>query len=150
MANFLFFFVRLWTSNFYFCRSHYMFWSSFYRVIFLMWLQECIDFAQIWKELQNQKVVVFYPRLQRWVDQINLLNVEWFALWNIMCVDMHHTHSDRKNILFLLRSCMNAKRKTEGKVSMMHIILITDFGLNHCDNLQKERTSSNQCLQEME
>lgn len=30
-----------------------------------MWLQECIDFAQIWKELQNQKVVVFYPRLQR-------------------------------------------------------------------------------------
>ena len=112
-----------------------------------MWLQECIDFAQIWKELQNQKVVVFYPRLQRWVDQINLLNVEWFALWNIMCVNMHHTHSDRNNILFLLRSCIywvqKEKKRELRKVSTMHIILIIDFGLNPCDNLQKEWTSGN-------
>ena len=36
------------------------------------------------------------------------------------------------------------------KVRMMHIILIIDFGLNHFDNLQKEWTSGNQYLQEME
>ena len=66
---------------------------------------------------------------------------------------MHHAHSDRNNILFLPRSCMNAKRekeRAERGISMMHIILIIDFGLNHCDNLQKEITSSNQYLQEME
>ena len=33
-----------------------------------------------------------------------------------MCVDMHHSHRDRKNILFLLRSCilLNVKREKEG------------------------------------
>ena len=120
MGNFLFCFVRLQTSNFNFCRSHYMFWSTFKRVIFLVWPQECLNLAQIWKELQNQNVVMFYPRLQRWVDQINLLNEEWFVLWNIMCVNMHHTHIDRNNILFLLRSCIywvqkEKKRAEKGK-----------------------------------
>ena len=42
------------------------------------------------------------------------------------------------------------KKRELRKVSVMHIILIIDFGLNHCDNLQKEITSSNQYLQEME
>ena len=126
-----------------------MFWSTFKRVIFLVLPQECLNFAQIWKEWQNQNVVMFYPKLQKWVDQINLLNEEWFVLWNIMwhCVNMHHAHSDRNNILFLLRSCIywvqKEKKRELRKVSTMHIILIIDFGLNPCDNLQKEWTSGN-------
>ena len=102
------------------------------------------------------RMVMFYPRLQKWVNQINLLKEEWFVLWNIMwhCVNMHHAHSDRNNILFLLRSCIywvqKEKKRELRKVCMMHIILIIDFGLNHCDNLQKEWTSGNQYLQEME
>ena len=52
--------------------------------------------------------------------------MEWFALWNIMCVNMHHTHSDRNNILFLLRSCMNAKGKTEGTEKGKHDAYNTD------------------------
>ena len=121
------------------------------------WYSLCClkNFAQIWKEWQNQNVVMFYPKLQKWVDQINLLNEEWFVLWNIMwhCVNMHHAHSDRNNILFLLRSCIywvqKEKKRELRKVSTMHIILIIDFGLNPCDNLQKEWTSGNQYLQEM-
>ena len=31
-----------------------MFWSTFKRVIFLVLPQECLNFAQIWKEWQNQ------------------------------------------------------------------------------------------------
>ena len=31
----------------------------------------------VWSESGN--VVMFYPRLQRWVNQINLLNEEWFV-----------------------------------------------------------------------
>ena len=30
------------------------------------------------------------------------------------------------------------KKREMRNVSIMHIILIIDFGLNHCDNLQKE------------
>ena len=46
---------------------------------------------------------------------------------------------------------MQKEKKRELRtVSIMHIILIVDFGLNHCDNFQKERTSSTQYLHEME
>ena len=43
-----------------------------------------------------------------------------------MCVNMHHTHSDRNNILFLLRSCMSAKGKTEGTEKGKHDAYNTD------------------------
>ena len=43
-----------------------------------------------------------------------------------MCVNMHHTHSDRNNILFLLRSCMNAEGKTEGTEKGKHDAYNTD------------------------
>ena len=42
------------------------------------------------------------------------------------------------------------KQRELRKVSMKHIILILDFGLNNCDTLQREITSSTQYLQGME
>ena len=123
------------------------------KVPFQIWDGRMSRFCRNLEELKYQKIA-FYLRLQRWADQINVLNDEWFVSWNIMCVYMHHSHSDRNNILFLSRSCiywMQKEKKRElRKVSIMHIILIVDFGLNNCDNFQKERTNGTQYLHKME
>ena len=94
-------------------QQQFKFTPGVFSTYFIMppaFLTNCNQLS-VWSESGN--VVMFYPWLQRWVDQINLLNEEWFVLWNIMCVNMHHTHIDRNNILFLLRSCLRSKKEKE-------------------------------------
>ena len=72
-------------------------------------------------------------------------------MWNdllceILCVWMCIIHIVTEKIycFYLDLVWMQKEKQWElRKVSMMHIIQIPDFGLNHCDNLQKERTRSN-------